>query len=164
LPSLASALFKEWQRGFWVLRAEKLMVFESKEAYEAFKKHGAPPSLLKKRVQLAEGLQLTPIKFKDYGATFGRLHYFALEQLHHGATSMVLKFASDERGGVAFLHNALEARLAEAVKRRIDYAVKVVGSAGPRQRIIDEVVMKERTRMAAEGALGGGGGAGAAKT
>lgn len=46
----------------------------------------------------------------------------------------------------------LQARLAAAVKARIDYTVRVVGRAGSRQHIIDGVVMKERTRMAAEGA------------
>ena len=41
----------------------------------------------------------------------------------------------------------LKARLQEEIRKRIEYAVKVVSRANDRQKIIDGVVMKERTAL-----------------
>jgi hypothetical protein len=72
---------------------------------------------------------------------------------------------------------AIAASLEEEIRRRIEYSVKVLKDPGQRQKVIDTVIMKERTRSgsvegkaaaslpAVFGGLsirgGGGGGAGA---
>lgn len=150
LPGLASAVLKAWQSGFWVLRGEWLLVYESRAAYEQSKASSSSPSLVKKQLTLAdEGLVIGAVKYKDYGAHFGSLHHFTVEARRDGAATSAIKFANTDRNALVFLRDALQARLSEAVKRRLDYTVKVVGSAGPRQTIIDTLVMKERTAAAA---------------
>lgn len=91
LPGLASALFKEWKPGFWVLKGEKLLLFESKAAYEQSKLPGSAAassssSLLKQQVPLAEGLVVGELKYKEYGPKFGALHHFTVDNRRDGAT------------------------------------------------------------------------------
>lgn len=159
LPGLGATLLKAWRPGFWVLWGERLLVYESRAAYEQSKaassSSSSSPSAKKQVALVDEGLLAGELKYKDYGARFGSLHHFTLEERRDGATSTVIKFASTDRSALAFLRDALQARLSEAVKRRLDYAVKVVGSAGPRQTIIDNLVMKERTASAAAAAAAG---------
>lgn len=141
-----------------MLRGERLLVYESRAAYEQSKASSSSSSLVKKQLTLAdEGLTAGEVKYKDYGANFGPLYHFTVEARRDGTISTVIKFANTERGALVSLRDTLQARLSEAVKRRLDYTVKVVGTAGPRQTIIDNLIMKERTASAVAAAVAAAG-------
>jgi hypothetical protein len=151
---------KDWQQCFWVLREEKLMVFEQQADYTDGAGSGA-----QKVLPYTERLVLSPLKYKDYGRPAGPLHYFALEESLGGKAGLtpLLKFASAERGAVERLHAALQENLTEVVRRRIAYANKVVGNAATREKVIQGLVMKELgIRSAVAPAVGGGSPAAAA--
>lgn len=148
-------LRKDWQPCFWVLRGDKLLVFERQADYTDGAGSGA-----QKVLPLTERLVLSPLKHKDYGRPTGPLHYFALEESLGGKAGMtpLLEFASAELEPVGRLHAALEGHLREVVRRRIAYANKVVGNAATREKIVQGVVMKEHaTRSAAVVAAAAGG-------
>lgn len=145
-------LKKDWQPCFWVLREDKLLVFERQADYTDGAGAGA-----QKVLPLTERLVLSPLKYKDYGRPSGPLHYFALEESLGGKAGVtpLLKFASAEHATAERLHTALQDHLKEVIRRRIAYANKVVGNAATREKVIQGVVMKEHGIRSAAVAAGG---------
>jgi len=146
-------LKKDWQPCFWVLREDKLLVFQQQADYTDGAGSGA-----QKVLALTERLVLSPLKYKDYGRPSGPLHYFALEESLGGKAGLtpLLKFASAEQGVVERLHTALRDHLKEVIRRRIAYANKVVGNAATREKVVQGVIMKEHGIRSAAVAAGGG--------
>ena len=146
-------LKKDWQPCFWVLREDKLLVFEQQADYTDGAGSGA-----QKVLPLTERLVLSPLKYKDYGRPSGPLHCFAMEESLGGKAGLtpLLKFASAEQGIVERLHAALQEHLKEVIRRRIAYANKVVGNAATREKVVHGVIMKEHGIRAAAVAAGGG--------
>jgi len=146
-------LKKDWQPCFWVLREDKLLVFQQQADYTDGAGSGA-----QKVLPLTERLVLSPLKYKDYGRPSGPLHYFALEESLGGKAGLtpLLKFASAEQGVVERLHTALRDHLKEVIRRRIAYANKVVGNAATREKVVQGVIMKEHGIRSAAVAAGGG--------
>jgi len=149
----SSLLKKDWQPCFWVLREDKLLVFQQQADYTDGAGSGA-----QKVLPLTERLVLSPLKYKDYGRPSGPLHYFALEESLGGKAGLtpLLKFASAEQGVVERLHTALRDHLKEVIRRRIAYANKVVGNAATREKVVQGVIMKEHGIRSAAVAAGGG--------
>ena len=133
---------KDWQPCFWVLRANKLLLFESEAAWA----RNPETALPKKSILLTEGLSVSPLKYKDYGGKHGPLHYFALEESMDGKVAVAAKFAATDRDALAVLHDGLDAHIKEETKRRLDYSVMVLKSSTVRERIIETVIMKEHVR------------------
>lgn len=146
-------LKKDWQPCFWVLREDKLLVFEQQADYTDGAGSGA-----QKVLPLTERLVLSPLKYKDYGRPSGPLFYFALEESLGGKSGLtpLLKFASTEEGIVERLRAALQDQLKEVIRRRIAYANKVVGNAATREKVVQGVIMKEHGIRSAAVAAGGG--------
>lgn len=162
-----------WHPCFWVLKKDKLQIFDTHAEYE----QGTPP---KKAIPLVERMSVGELKYKHYsGKHGGNLHYFAIEELVDGRKSVVIKFASLEREEMEAMQSAIAASLEEEIRRRIEYSVKVLKDPSQRQKVIDTVIMKERTRSSSGSvdgngkassslpallgglSIGGGGGAGA---
>jgi hypothetical protein len=142
--SVRTLFVKDWKPCYWVIRKDRLWLFRNQADYE----HSPAGTGMKKEVPIRENLTIGDIKYKSYSG-FGGLHHFTVDEVVDGSTSTVVKFASTKREEIIEVHSALVQRLQDEKMRRLDYAVRAVGTSQARQVVVDEEVMRETTRKAA---------------